>query len=178
MTTAPSTERPGAVLFRGNPATLVGPELRVGQLAPDFGLVGGDMKRVTVDDAIDGGKRNALLIVVPSLDTPVCSVETSTFHNRLAELPEGTAGFVVSLDLPFAQKRWATENEGTGLTYLSDFREHTFGPAYGVLLKDLGLLARSIFVIGKDRTLKYVNLVPDVTTEPNYDETFAALNKL
>jgi len=176
MTTA--TERPGAVLFRGNPATLVGPELRAGQPAPDFGLVGGDMKRVTLNELTDGGKRNALLIVVPSLDTPVCSIETSTFHKRLAELPADTAAFVVSLDLPFAQKRWATENDATGITYLSDFREHTFGPSYGILLKDLGIFARALFVVGKDRTLKYVQLVPDVATEPNYDETFAAIKKL
>jgi thioredoxin-dependent peroxiredoxin len=173
-----TTERPGAVLFRGNPATLVGPELKAGQKAPDFGLVSGDMKRFTVTDATDGGKRNALLIVVPSLDTPVCSVETSTFHKRLAEIPAGTAAFIVSLDLPMAQKRWSTENEATGLQYLSDFREHSFGPSYGVLLKDLGLLARSLFVIGKDGTLKYAKIVPDVATEPDYDETFNALKSL
>jgi thiol peroxidase len=173
-----TTERPGAVLFRGNPATLVGPELKAGQKAPDFGLVTGDMKRFSVADATDGGKRNALLIVVPSLDTPVCSIETSTFHKRLAEIPEGTAAFIVSLDLPMAQKRWSTENEATGLQYLSDFREHTFGASYGVLLKDLGLLARSLFVIGKDGTLKFAKIVPDVATEPDYDETFAALKSL
>ena len=173
-----TTERPGAVLFRGNPATLVGPELKAGQKAPDFGLVTAEMKRFSVADATDGGKRNALLIVVPSLDTPVCSIETSTFHKRLAEIPEGTAAFIVSLDLPMAQKRWSTENEAAGLQYLSDFREHTFGASYGVLLKDLGLLARSLFVIGKDGTLKYAKIVPDVATEPDYDETFAALKSL
>jgi thiol peroxidase len=177
MTTA-RTERPGAILFRGKPTTLIGPELRAGEPAPDFGLATADLQRLTLNEAIDGGKRNALLIVVPSLDTPVCSVETSTFHRRLAEIPAGTAAFVVSLDLPFAQKRWAAENEATGLSYVSDFREHTFGPAYGVLIKDIGLLARAIFIIGKDRTLKYVELVPEVGQEPDYDKTFAALKKL
>lgn len=176
MTTA-APERRGAVLFRGNPATLVGPELKAGPPAPDFGLVDGSMKRFTLNDAVAGGKRNALLIVVPSLDTPVCSVETSTFHKRLAELPSDTQAFVVSLDLPFAQKRWAGENDANGIEYLSDFREKTFGPAYGVLLKDLGLFARAIFLVGKDKTLRYVQLVPDVATEPNYDETIAAAAK-
>ena len=88
-----------------------------------------------------------------------------------------TAAFVVSRDLPFAQKRWAAANEATGLTYLSDFPEHTFGPAYGIEIKGLGLLARAIFIIGKDRTLKYAKIVPDVAKEPDYDETFAALKK-
>ena len=172
------TERPGAILFRGKPTTLIGPELHAGEPAPDFGLTTADLQRFTLNEAIDDGSRNALLIVVPSIDTPTCSIETSTFHKRLAEVPAGTAAFVVSLDLPFAQKRWAAENAATGLTYLSDFREHTFGPAYGVLIKDVGLLARAIFVIGKDRTLKYVKIVPEVADEPNYDETFAALKKL
>lgn len=178
MTSAQSHERPGAVLFRGNPATLIGPALHVGDPAPEFTLATADLQPYTLREAIDDGKRNALLIVVPSLDTPVCSVETSTFHKRLSEVPAGTAAFVVSRDLPFAQKRWAGENNATGLTYLSDFREHSFGPGYGVLLKDLGLLARAVFIIGKDGTLKYVELVPDVTKEPDYDATFAALKKL
>jgi thioredoxin-dependent peroxiredoxin len=171
-------ERPGAVQFRGKPATLVGPALKAGDPAPEFTLATADLQPYTLEEATDGGKRNALLIVVPSLDTPLCSAETSTFHRRLAEIPAGTAAFVVSRDLPFAQKRWATENGATGLTYLSDFREHTFGPAYGVLLKDLGLLARAIFLIGRDRTLSYVELVPDVATEPDYDRTFAALGRV
>jgi thiol peroxidase len=175
MTT--TQERTGAVTFQGNPLTLIGPELRSGQPAPAFSLRTGALQPYTLEEAIDAGKRAALLIVVPSLDTPVCSVETSTFHKRIGELPAGVAAFVVSRDLPFAQTRWAELNNASQLTYLSDFPEHTFGPAYGVEIKGMGLLARSIFIIGKDRTLKYVKLVPDIASEPNYDETFAALKK-
>lgn len=171
-------ERPGAVLFRNTPATLVGPELHAGEPAPSFTLTTTDLQPFTLNEAIDNGARNALLIVVPSLDTPVCSIETSTFHKRLADVPAHTATFVVSLDLPFAQKRWAAANEAESLAYLSDFREHSFGSAYGVLLKDIGLLTRAIFIIGKDRTLRYVQLVPEVGKEPDYDATFAALSAL
>lgn len=177
MTTTHYPERPGAVIFRGTPTTLIGPALQAGEPAPLFSLRTDSLQPYTLEEAIDGGKRAALLIVVPSLDTPVCSIETSTFHKRLGEVPAGAAAFVVSRDLPFAQKRWAAANDATGLTYLSDFPEHTFGPAYGVVIKDLGLLARAIFIIGKDRTLKYAKIVPDVAKEPDYDETFAALKK-
>lgn len=158
--------------------TLVGPALRVGEPAPDFLLTTGTLQPFTLAEAIDNGARNALLIVVPSLDTPTCSIETSTFHKRLGEVPANTAVFVVSMDLPFAQKRWAEANTATGLTYVSDFREHAFGPAYGIRIKELGLLARANFIVGRDRTLAYVEIVPEVANEPNYDATLAALKNL
>lgn len=155
--------------------TLVGPALHTGAPAPEFILSTADLAPFTLRDAIDNGAREALLIVVPSLDTPTCSVETSTFHNRLPEVPPDAAAFVVSLDLPFAQKRWAEANTASGLTYLSDYRDHSFGLAYGLLIKEIGLLARAVIVIGKDATLKYVEIVPEVASEPNYDGAFAAL---
>jgi thiol peroxidase len=175
MTTSTLSERTNVITFRGNPMTLVGPALSVGQPAPDFTLSGADLAPFTLNDALAGGTREALLIVVPSLDTPTCSVETSTFHKRLLEVPPDAAAFVVSVDLPFAQKRWAEANEAGGLTYLSDYRDHSFGLAYGVTIKELALLARAVIVIGKDAKLKYVEIVPEVATEPNYDAAFAAL---
>jgi thiol peroxidase len=175
MTTQTLPEQSGVITFRGTPMTLVGPRLTVGDVAPDFTLRGADLAPVTLNDAIANGSREALLIVVPSLDTPTCSVETSTFHTRLAEVPPDAAAFVVSLDLPFAQKRWAEAKEAEGLTYLSDYRDHAFGSAYGVLVKEIGLLARAIFVIGKDAKIKYVEIVAEIATEPNYDGAFAAL---
>lgn len=175
MTTQTLPERTGVITFRQKPMTLVGPALRIGEAAPDFTLSAADLAPFTLHDAIAGGSREALLIVVPSLDTPTCSVETSTFHKRLVEVPPDAAAFVVSLDLPFAQKRWAAANGAEGMTYLSDYHQRSFGPAYGVLIKEIGLLARAVFVIGKDAKLKYVEIVPEVATEPQYDSVFAAL---
>jgi thiol peroxidase len=178
MTTSQIPERPSAVTFRGTPMTLVGPALRVGDPAPEFTLTTGTMGQFTLNEALDGGTRSALFIVVPSLDTPTCNIETNTFNTRLPEVPDGAAVFVVSLDLPFAQKRWSGANNAEGLTYLSDYRDRSFGTAYGVLLKEIGLLTRANFVVNKDRTIAYVEIVPEVATEPDYDATLAALKKL
>jgi thioredoxin-dependent peroxiredoxin len=163
-----------AVTFKGQPVTLEGPDLRAGDRAPDFTLVDGEMKTVRLDDVVEHGKRNALLIVVPSLDTGVCSLESQKFNTRIAELPPDIVAYVVSRDLPFAQARWAKEEGDVKLRLLSDFRDHSFGPAYGVLVKELGLLARSIFIIGKDKTIKYKQIVPEIGHEPNYDDVIAA----
>ena len=178
MTTSSSSERPAAITFRGTAMTLLGPTLRVGDPAPDFRLITGALAPMTLEEAIDGGNRNALLIALPSLDTPTCHIETNTFNSRLAEVPSGAAVYVVSVDLPFAQKRWAAANNAESLSFLSDYRDNNFGKAYGVLIKELLLLTRANFVVGKDRTIKYVELVPEVATEPNYDATLAALKKL
>lgn len=171
-------ERPAAVTFRGTPMTLIGRDVRVGEPAPDFRLTSGDLGVVTLEEAIDAGSRNALFIVVPSLDTPTCSTETVTFHRRLGEIGAGTAAYVVSLDLPFAQRRWSVANDAGGLTYLSDYRDRSFATGYGVLLKELGLLARANFVVAKDRTLAYVEIVAEVASEPDYDATLAAIAAL
>jgi thiol peroxidase len=134
------------------------------------------MQPVTLSSALADGTRSALLIVVPSLDTPTCSVETQTFHQRLGDLPAHTSAYVVSLDLPFAQKRWAGANDAAELAYLSDYKEHRFGPSYGVLLKEIGLLARSVFLIRPDGKLEYVEIVKEISDQPDYDAVFAAVN--
>jgi thiol peroxidase len=175
VTTQILSERTDVVTLQGKPMTLVGPALVAGEAAPPFTLSSADLAPFTLNDAIANGSRQALLIVVPSLDTPTCSVETSTFHTRLAEVPADAAAFVISVDLPFAQKRWAEANGAQGLSYLSDYRDHAFGVAYGLFIKEIGLLARAVIVIGKDATLKYVAIVPEIAAEPNYDEAFAAL---
>jgi thiol peroxidase len=171
-------ERPAAVTFRGTPMTLLGPELRVGEPAPDFRLTTADLGVVTLEETIDAGSRNALFIVVPSLDTPTCSSEATTFQRRIGEIPAGTVAYLVSLDLPFAQQRWSAANAGGGLTYLSDYRDRSFASAYGVLLKDLGLLTRANFVVARDRTLAYVEIVAEVAAEPDYDAVLAAVKAL
>jgi thiol peroxidase len=178
MTTSQFPETPNAVLFRGTPMTLVGPKVIVGEPAPDFRLTTGAMQIMTLEEAIDRGKRNALFIALPSLDTPTCNIETNTFNKRLREMPPNAAVFVVSMDLPFAQNRWAAANGAEALTYLSDYRERSFATAYGVLIKELVLLARANFIVSKDRTVAYAEIVPEIASEPNYDATLAALKKL
>jgi len=165
------------VTFKGEPKQLAGRELQAGERAPDFTLAGDGLKRVTLDDVLEHGSKNALLIVVPSLDTTVCSIESAKFNARLGELPADVKGYVVSVDLPFAQARWAKDQGDIKLQMLSDYKDHSFGRAYGVLIEDLGLLARSVFVIGKDSRIVYKQIVPEVTQEPDYDDAIAAAVK-
>jgi thioredoxin-dependent peroxiredoxin len=174
MTVSNVPERAGAVAFKGNPMTLLGPELRAGDPAPEFELTAKDLSTVNREALLDAGKRAALLIVVPSLDTGVCSLESQKFNSRLGELPEGVKAWVASMDLPFAMTRWGTEQGGVALEMLSDYRGRSFGLNYGFLISELGLLARAIVVIAKDGTVSYVQLVPEVASEPDYDAALKA----
>ncbi len=174
--TTPAQSR--TVTMHGSPLTLAGRALAAGHKAPPFTLTTSDLKPFTLDDALSGGTRSALLVVVPSLDTPVCSLETQTFHRRLSDLPASAAAFIVSRDLPFAQARWAEANDATKLTYLSDYKDHAFGRDYGVTIEQLGVLARAIFVIGKNGTINVASIVPEVSAEPDYDEVFASVGRV
>jgi thioredoxin-dependent peroxiredoxin len=162
------------ITFKGSPMTLLGPELHVGDPAPQFLLTAGDLSTVTPEILLDEGKRAALLIVVPSLDTSVCSLESQKFNARLGELPANVRAAVVSMDLPFAQGRWCSAQGDVKLEMLSDYRDHSFGLNYGLLIEELGLLARAIVVIGKDRNIAYVQIVPEVANEPDYDAALKA----
>jgi thioredoxin-dependent peroxiredoxin len=170
--TTQTIERAGVATGRGNPLTLLGPELKVGDTAPEVHLTAADLSIKTLDDLTDHGKRAALLIVVPSLDTPTCNIESQKFNKRVTEL-SGVKPYIVSMDLPFAMTRWNNENEGT-IDVLSDYRDHRFGFDYGVRIKETGLLMRSNFLIGPDKKLAYVEIVPEISHEPNYDATIAA----
>ena len=174
MTTDSIVERTGAVTFKGNPMTLLGPELHAGDPAPELALTASDLSTVTLDTLLDGGKKTAMLIVVPSLDTGVCSIESATFNRRIGELPPGVVASVVSLDLPFAQTRWCGAQGDVQLQMLSDYRDRSFGTSYGLLMRELGLLARAVVVIGKDRKIACVQLVPEVASEPDYDAALRA----
>ena len=175
MTAVTDQERQGVVTFKGNSMTLVGPALKMGDRAPEFHLVANDLSAVTLQDALGDGSRAALLIVVPSIDTSVCSLETARFNKQVRELPEGRiATFTVSEDLPFAQKRWAEHEQVKSLQLLSDYKDHLFGKAYGVWIKELGLLARSIFIIDKGGIIRFAQIVPEIATEPDYDAVLAA----
>ncbi len=167
-------ERPGIVTMRGNPLTLLGPELKAGEKAPDFSLVSNEMQPVTLADY----KGMALALVsVPSLDTPVCAVETRRFNAEAAKLGEGVRILTVSMDLPFAQKRWCGAMGIDKVETLSDHREASFGLNYGVLIKELRLLARAVFVVDRAGLLIYVELVREIADEPYYAGVLAALTK-
>ncbi|HIJ81215.1 MAG TPA: thiol peroxidase [Desulfuromonadales bacterium] len=164
-------ERSGIITFKGNPFTLLGPELKVGDKAPAFTLIDNGLAPVTL--ASFSGKTK-IISTVPSLDTPVCDTETRRFNEEAARLADNVVVLTVSLDLPFAQKRWCGAAGIEKVTTLSDYQEHAFGLAYGVLIKELQLLSRSIFVVDADDIIRYIQHVPEVTTEPDYTAALAA----
>jgi len=163
------------VTFKGNQITLVGPELKVGDKAPDFALV--DNGLATVNLSSFAGKVK-IISCVPSLDTPVCDTETRRFNQEAANLPGEVVVLTVSLDLPFAQKRWCGAAGIDKVITLSDYREHAFGKAYGVLIDELRLLTRSIFVLDRDNVIRYLQHVPEVTLEPDYSAVLEAARQL
>lgn len=165
-------EQQGAVKFKGNPMTLVGSPVKVGDAAPDVAGVGQDLKDVKISDL--AGK-TVVLVTVPSLDTPVCDTEARRFNTEAGKLGDGVQVVVVSMDLPFAQKRWCGAAGVQNVTTLSDWRGAKVGQAFGVLIKELYLLARAVFVIGPDGKVTYKQLVSEVTQEPDYDAVLAAV---
>jgi thiol peroxidase len=168
-------ERPNAVTFRGNGVTLLGPELRPGDVAPAFTLPNTSLQPVSLS-AYRG--RVVLLTSVPSLDTPVCDLETRRFNEEAQKLGSDTAVLTVSMDLPFAQARWCGAAGVDRVTTLSDYKDHAFGHAYGVYIKELGLLARAVFVVDREGVLRYVEYVSEVTNQPNYEAALAAVRAL
>ncbi|WP_029898965.1 thiol peroxidase [Desulfohalovibrio reitneri] len=168
-------ERSGAVTFQGDPLTLLGDMPKPGDKAPEFTVLSNSLEAKSLSDF----KEQVLIVAaVPSLDTSVCSREARTFNDKAAGLPAETRILIVSMDLPFAQARWADEAGADRITTLSDHKEASFGTAYGVLVKELRLLARSIFVIGPDRTISHVELVGEMTDEPDYEAALTAASKL
>lgn len=168
-------ERKGIITFKGNPMTLLGPEIRVGDKAPDFRAVDTALAPVTLADF--RGKIK-VISAVPSLDTPVCDMETRRFNQEAAKLPGNAVVLTVSMDLPFAQKRWCGAAGVDKVKTLSDYQERSFASAYGVLIKELKLLSRSIFVLDGNDVVRYVQHVGEVTSEPDYDAVIRAVKAL
>lgn len=158
-------ERKGAVTLRGNSFTLVGKEVRVGEKAPDVELLDNDLKPATFS-AFKG--KVVIVSSVPSLDTPTCDMETRRFNTEAAGLGDNVVILTVSTDLPFAQKRWCAAAGVERVTLLSDYQERSFALAYGVLIKELGLLSRSIFVVDPDDVIRHIEHVAEITAEPDY----------
>lgn len=168
-------ERSGIITFKGNPMTLVGPALNTGDKAPAFTAVDTGLAPVSLADF--AGKIK-IISAVPSLDTPVCDTETRRFNQEAAALPENIVLLTVSMDLPFAQKRWCGAAGIERVKTLSDYRDRSFGLSYGVLIKELMLLSRVIFVIDATDTIRYIQVVPEVTSEPDYAAVLTAAKAL
>lgn len=168
-------ERPGATTMKGNPLTLMGTQLKVGDAAPDFEVLDNDLSPVKLSSF-----RGKVCIIssVPSLDTPVCDMETRRFNEEAGKLGDDVVILTISLDLPFAQKRWCGAAGVDKVMTLSDHREAAFGMAYGVLIKELRLLARAVFAVDREGTIQYIQLVKELTEEPDYDAVLNAVNKL
>ncbi|MGC4006232.1 MAG: thiol peroxidase [Pirellulales bacterium] len=171
-------ERAGAVTFKGNPLTLVGPEVKAGQAAPEFHLKSyeqGGMQ--TIDNASIKGKPT-IISVVPSLDTPVCQIQTKKFNEQLGAYGDKINALTVSLDLPFAMNRFCGAESIKNLRNGSDYMDREFGTNWGMLIKELKILARGIFIVDADGKVAYAEQVKEVADEPKYDEPLAVLKKL
>ena len=161
--------------FKHNPVTLLGNEVKVGDKAPDFTVLANDLSPVSLKDS-EGKIR--LFSVVPSLDTGVCDAQTRRFNEAAAELGDNVIIYTVSMDLPFAQKRWCGAAGIDAVQTVSDHREGSFGQAYGVLIESLRLLTRSVFVVDAQGTVTYVEYVPEATDHPNYEAAIEAVKAL
>ena len=166
--------RTGAVTFKGAPMTLLGEELKAGDSAPNFTLhfFEGGLKTLTKDD-LKG--KPSVLSVVPSLDTGVCQIQTKRFNQELGALGDAVNVVTISRDLPFAQNRFCGAEEIKGMKLGSDYQSGQFGVDYGVMIDELKLLARSVFVLDSQGQVVYAEIVPEVASEPNYEAALAAV---
>lgn len=153
-------ERKGVITFQGNPLTLAGDEIRVGDKAPDFTVLNGELKEIGLKDFAGKVK---VISVTPSLDTPVCDLQARMFNTEAAKLPADVAVLNISMDLPFAISRFCTSAGIDKVKAMSDHRDVSFGNGYGVLIRELRLLARSIFIIDKEDMIRYIQIVPELT---------------
>jgi thiol peroxidase len=167
-------ERLGATTLRGNPLTVVGPELKAGDKAPDFQAVDDSLKPVDLGTT---GNTVRIFSVVPSLDTPVCDMQTKRFNEEAGKLPDLKI-YNVSMDLPFAQKRWCGAFGVDHIKMISDHKTGSFGEHYGTLIKDLRIMSRAIFVVDKDNVIRHVEYVKEVADHPNYESALDVAKKL
>ncbi|MGP0587749.1 thiol peroxidase [Paenibacillus timonensis] len=168
-------ERANVATFKGNPITLIGPELNVGDTAPDFRLNKNLLEEATLQDY--AGKIK-LISVVPSLDTGVCDAQTRRFNQEAAGLGEDVVILTVSADLPFAQARWCGAAGVDRVVTLSDYKDNSFGKTYGVLIKEFALDMRAVFVLDKDNKIQYVEVLKEMTEHPDYEKPVAAVKAL
>lgn len=168
-------KRSNAITFLSNPMTLIGPEIKVGQIAPDFNVLANDLTSKTLAD-YEG--KIKVISVVPSLDTGVCDAQTRWFNQDATNMSEDVVVLTISMDLPFAQKRWCGAAGVDRVITLSDHKNASFGHNYGFLIEELRLLARGVVVIDKDNKVSYVEYVPEVTNAVNFDAVKEAIKEL
>ncbi|RJP30916.1 MAG: thiol peroxidase [Candidatus Omnitrophota bacterium] len=162
-------ERTGKITFKGNPMTLIGPELKVGDKAPDFTVVDTTLQPVKLSD-FHG--QVVILSAVPSLDTPVCELQTKRFNEEASK--SNAKVLTISLDLPFAQKRFCSSFQIENVMTLSDYKDRSFAHAFGLLIKELGLITRAVFVVNQEGKIVYQEIVNEVTEQPDYEKALAA----
>jgi len=170
-----SQEKTGIVSARGNGLTLLGPDIKVGDKAPDFKVVDNGMQPVTLADS--AGKV-LLIATVPSLDTGVCDAMTRRFNQEVAALGDKVVAYTISMDLPFAQQRWCGNAGIEAIKTLSDYQERSFAQNWGLLIKENKLIARAVYIVDAEGTVAYRQIVPELPTEPDYDDAMTALKKL
>lgn len=168
-------ERNGIVTMKGNPMTLLGKEIKAGDAAPDIELTATDLSPVKLS-SYQG--KVCVISAVPSLDTPVCDMETRRFNTEAAALGDDVVILTVSMDLPFAQSRWCGAAGVDRVVTLSDHRTADFGAAYGILIKGIRLLARAVYVVDREGVVRYVQTVGEIASEPDYDAVLAAVKEL
>ena len=169
------TERSNEVTFEGAPLTLVGSTPGIGEKAPDATLLANDLSDVAISDSLG---KVCVLSAVPSLDTPVCDAQTRRFNTEAGSLGDDVVILTISMDLPFAQARWCGSAGIEAVRTLSDHRAAAFGRAYGVLIKELRLLTRAVFVLDREGIIRYVEIVDEITQPPDYDSAVRAVRQL
>lgn len=163
------------ITMKGKPLHTNGEMPAVGAPAPDFQLTGTDMAPVTLQDS--NGKVR-VLSVVPSIDTGVCSIQTARFNREMDSMPEGVVGLTVSVDTPFAQKRWCGTEGVEKMQMLSDWKDHSFGRDYGLYIEDAGINARAVLVLDRDGKVAYTQLCPEISEEPDYNAVLAKAREI
>ena len=168
------TERKDVIKFKGNPLTLVGNELKVGDTAPDAEVLANDLSPVKLS-----GFRGKVCVIctVPSLDTPVCDIQTRKFNEQAASLGDNVVVLTISMDLPFAQQRWCGAANVENVQTLSDHLKAEFGTGFGILIKELRLLARTVFFVDKKGVIRYIEIVDELTNEPDYEAALTAVKE-
>jgi thiol peroxidase len=167
-------ERRGIITMKGSPLTLLGRELKVGDTAPDFEVLENDLNPLEFS-SFKG--KTIILSSVPSLDTSVCDMQTRRFNEEASRLGPDVIIITISMDLPFAQKRWCGAAGVDSVVTLSDHRTAEFGNAYGVLIKELRLLARAVFIVDREGAIRYIQIVKEVGDEPDYESVFSAVKE-